>query len=103
MIFLLLSIPIDILVALSGAIVTLGPKGCVWADFSKGTCGEVPPKKCSVVDTTGAGDAFFSAAVMALTRGDDIKRACEIGTELAGRVIESTQSACTPQCRDIFD
>ena len=88
---------------LPGVIVTLGPKGCVWADFIKGTCGAVPPKRCRVADTTGAGDAFFSAAVMSLTRGDELKRACEIGTELAGRVIESTESACSRECRDIFD
>ena len=88
---------------LPGVIVTLGPKGCVWADFIKGTCGAVPPKRCRVADTTGAGDAFFSAAVMSLTRGDELKRACEIGTELAGRVIESTESACPRECRDIFD
>ena len=36
-------------------------------------------------------------------RKDYLKRACEIGTELAGRVIESTESACTRECRDIFD
>ncbi len=88
--------------ALRSAIVTRGPRGCAWADFESGLSGCMTPVECKVVDTTGAGDAFFSAAVMALTLGDSIPAACEKGTLLAGRVVQTARSACPPDCRSMF-
>lgn len=52
------------------AIVTLGAKGALWARRNQNgqiTQGTIPAPPVSVVDTTGAGDAFFSALVSRLT------------------------------------
>ena len=52
------------------AIVTLGAKGALWARRSEDgqvSHGSIPAPPVSVVDTTGAGDAFFSALVSRLT------------------------------------
>lgn len=41
-------------------VVTLGKRGCAY--YCKGTSGEIPPAPAGeIVDTTGAGDAFFGA------------------------------------------
>ena len=87
---------------LRSAIVTRGPRGCAWTDFENGLSGCMTPVECKVIDSTGAGDAFFSAAVMALTLGDSIPAACEKGTLLAGRVVQTDQSACPPDCKSMF-
>jgi fructokinase len=55
------------------AIVTCGAKGAVWARKNadgKNTYGSIPAPPVSVVDTTGAGDAFMSALVARLTLSD---------------------------------
>lgn len=52
------------------AIVTLGAKGALWArrdHLGQISHGSIPAPPVSVVDTTGAGDAFFSALVSRLT------------------------------------
>ncbi len=83
-------------------VVTRGPKGSIWADIENDFSGIVPRINCRVVDTTGAGDAFFSAAVLALTRGDSVQKACEKGALLASRVIQTEQSACPAECAGMF-
>jgi len=40
------------------------------------------------VDTTGAGDAFASGFIGALTKGQNVEEALALGTESAGRVIQ---------------
>lgn len=87
---------------LKSMIVTMGPRGAVYADYETGDSGIVPPEQCEVVDTTGAGDAFFSAAVMALSGGLDIARACHLGTKVAARVISISESACPEGCSELF-
>ena len=47
-----------------------------------------------IVDTTGAGDAFFSGTVIGLTYGKSIAEACEIGTRLAASVICTSENVC---------
>ena len=49
-------------------VVTMGGKGAVFAR-ANGECGIVPAKKVDVIDTTGAGDAFFAGTVIGLTYG----------------------------------
>lgn len=53
---------------ISRMVVTMGEHGAVYAD-SEGNCGVVPALKVDVVDTTGAGDAFFAGVCMGLTYG----------------------------------
>ena len=83
-------------------IVTLGGKGCVYADFENEASGYVPAQKCEIVDTTGAGDAFFSAAACAISKGMSIRRACELGSRLAALTIATDQSACPYPGEDFF-
>lgn len=87
---------------LKAIIVTMGAKGAVYADFSTGESGVMPPAQCEVVDTTGAGDAFFSAAVMTISRGLGIYRACLLGTQVAARVISTSESACPEGCAGLL-
>lgn len=74
-------------------VVTMGGDGAVYAS-QNGVCGIMPAMKVNVVDTTGAGDAFFSGIAMGLTYGKDLRGACEIGTRLAACVIQSIENVC---------
>ncbi len=76
------------------AIVTLGGDGSVYADFTTGEFGCVPAEPCRVVDTTGAGDAFFSACVVALTKGEPLREAVKAGAHLAALVLPCKESEC---------
>ena len=74
-------------------IVTMGAQGAVYAELSGGT-GFCPPLKVDVVDTTGAGDAFFAGAAIGLTYGKTTGEACVIGTRLAASVVASRENVC---------
>lgn len=74
-------------------IVTMGARGAVYADAS-GQTGVCPAMKVDVVDTTGAGDAFFAGAAIGLTYGKTVEEACVIGTRLAASVIASRENVC---------
>ena len=74
-------------------IVTMGAQGAVYAD-KFGDSGFCPALKGDVVDTTGAGDAFFAGVAIGLTYGKTVGEACVIGTRLAASVIASRQNVC---------
>ena len=74
-------------------VVTMGGEGAVYAD-SHGNRGFVPALKVDVVDTTGAGDAFFAGVCMGLTYGKTMAEACSIGTRLASTVITTSENIC---------
>lgn len=74
-------------------IVTLGDRGSVYAEQG-GECGYCPPQETNVLDTTGAGDAFFAGAAIGLTYGKSLKEACGIGTKLAASVIATKENVC---------
>ena len=74
-------------------IVTLGERGSVYAE-QEGPFGYCPPQETAVVDTTGAGDAFFAGAAIGLTYGKSLKEACSIGTRLASSVISTKENCC---------
>ena len=71
----------------------MGAKGAVYADLS-GESGVCPAMRVNVVDTTGAGDAFFAGVAIGLTYGKELKKACEIGTRLASSVIATKENVC---------
>ena len=74
-------------------VVTMGGEGAVYAR-SNGESGVVPAKKVDVIDTTGAGDAFFAGTVIGLTYGKTLQEACEIGSRLAASVICTAENVC---------
>lgn len=78
---------------MTSLVVTLGGRGAVYADVH-GNRGYVPANKVDVIDTTGAGDAFFAGVVVGLTYGQGIAKACEIGTSLASSVIITDDNVC---------
>ena len=74
-------------------IVTMGERGAVYADIS-GESGVCPALRVDVVDTTGAGDAFFAGVAIGLTYHKTVGEACVIGTRLAASVIASRENVC---------
>lgn len=74
-------------------IVTMGDQGAVYA-CANGDHGIVPAKKVDVIDTTGAGDAFFAGTVIGLAYGKGLPEACEIGSRLAASVICTVENVC---------
>lgn len=78
---------------ISRMVVTMGEHGAVYAD-SEGNYGSVPALKVDVVDTTGAGDAFFAGVCMGLTYGKTMEEACKIGTRLSSTVITTSENIC---------
>lgn len=68
------------------AAVTLSEKGTITAHGSETVAVEAAPV-ATVVDTTGAGDAYAAGFLGALARGGDIEAAARAGGALAGRVI----------------
>ncbi len=79
-------------------VVTMGGQGAVYAR-ANGECGVVPAKKVDVIDTTGAGDAFFAGTVIGLTYGKNLPASCEIGSRLAASVISITENVCPVSAR----
>ncbi len=74
-------------------VVTMGGDGAVYVD-SDGVSGFCPARRVSVVDTTGAGDAFFAGVAVGLTYKKTLAEACEIGTRLAAATICTTENVC---------
>ena len=74
-------------------VITMGGQGAVYAR-ANGESGIVPAKKVDVLDTTGAGDAFFAGTVIGQTYGKTLAESCEIGSRLAASVICITENVC---------
>jgi pseudouridine kinase len=74
-------------------IVTLGSRGAVYAQLD-GDAGYCPAIETEVIDTTGAGDAFFAGVAIGLTYGKTLCEACRIGTRLAASVIATKENVC---------
>ena len=74
-------------------VITLGEKGAVYYS-EDGENGFTPALPVDVVDTTGAGDAFFAGVCAGLTYGKTLAEACGIGTRLAATVIATVENVC---------
>jgi pseudouridine kinase len=88
----------SVLVGIPAMVITMGPRGAVYVDNITGEFGYCPPMEVEVVDTTGAGDAFFTAAVSALMNGMPLSQAVQEGTRLASRTVMVAGS-----CADMID
>lgn len=83
-------------------VVTMGKNGCAYYD-SENKIGGVCPAKCvELVDSTGAGDAFLSGTVMALSKGYGLSKAVEVGTCMAALTVGTENSSC-PRTDCIFN
>jgi len=80
---------------LQSMIVTLGAEGSLYYDARSKEIGFQQVFPVDVVDTSGAGDAFFSGAVAALVRGASLAEAAVCGTKVAGWTISSKESICS--------
>ena len=83
-------------------VVTMGSKGAVYADLN-GNYGICPAINVPVVDTTGAGDAFFAGIAIGLTYGKDLDKSCHIATRLASSVISTKENVCPHFLPSEFD
>ena len=74
-------------------VITLGAEGAVHAELGRDS-GYCPSHQLEPIDTTGAGDAFFTGVAIGLTYGKSLAEACRIGTRLATSVILTRESVC---------
>lgn len=75
-------------------VITLGEQGCIYYDSAAGESGHQPAQPVQMVDSTGAGDAFFSGTVSGLVQGLPLSTAVQYGTKIAAWTIESAESTC---------
>ena len=79
---------------LQALVVTLGARGSVYYDVVSGEGGFQSALPVKVVDTCGAGDAFFSGALAGLARGETLATAVVTGTAVAACTIQSPENNC---------
>lgn len=82
-------------------VVTLGDQGAVYCDVERGESGCISAEPTCMVDSTGAGDAFFSGTVAARLRGFSLGEAARMGAHLAALTIRSEESTC-PRLEDFL-
>ncbi len=87
---------------LQSVVITLGDQGAVYYEAGAEAAGFCPPCPTKVIDTTGAGDAFFSGTVMGLIRGASLKEATGYGARLASATISRGENSC-PVDKAFFD
>jgi len=80
-------------VGLESMVVTMGAQGSVFAQVD-GESGWCPAREVEVVDTTGAGDAFFAGVAIGLTKGKSLAESCAVGTKLAASAISVEDNVC---------
>ena len=88
--------------AIPAMVLTLGPLGSVYVDHRSGEFGRCPARSVGMVDSTGAGDAFFTGTVAALTKGAPLSQAVRVGTELAARTLQVAGASC-PRADDLLE
>lgn len=75
------------------AVITLGEYGAVYCD-QHDSVGYQDIYPTEVHDTTGAGDAFFSAAVAALIQGKTLAQAVDAGSKLSSIIVACSENTC---------
>ena len=75
-------------------VVTLGVHGSIYFDSRNSDAGFVPAEPTRLVDSTGAGDAFFSGTVDGLIHGMNLRDACARGAHLASLTIQTEENTC---------
>jgi len=73
-------------------IITMGARGAAYYDSLSGDTGIVPAENVVMVDSTGAGDAFFSGTVAARMNGCSLCEAARLGTHLAALTLQTEES-----------
>lgn len=84
-------------------VVTLGEHGSVYNDAVSGDSGtlDIVPAE-HMVDSTGAGDSFFSATIAARMRGWSLRDAAMLGARIASLTIQTEEATC-PVMHDLFE
>ncbi len=75
-------------------VITLGSDGAIYYDSQTNTSGFQGIFPVDVVDTSGAGDAFFSGTVMGLVGGQPLKNAVAYGAKVASWTIQCKENNC---------
>lgn len=83
-------------------VITMGEKGAVYFDGDSGEAGHCPAVPAEMVDSTGAGDAFFAGTVMALNLGRSLRQAVAVGARLASATLRCKESSCA-KVEGLFD
>lgn len=83
-------------------VVTMGPEGAVYFDDEADELGHCPADPATMVDSTGAGDAFFAGTVMALDRGMPLHDAVKVGSRLAAQTL-MCENSCCEHIDNLFD
>ena len=84
-------------------VVTMGEDGAVYVDHRTGEFGRCPAIPVNMVDSTGAGDAFFSATVAALARKYPLSRAVQVGARLSAMTLQVAGSCCPPEAAGLLE
>jgi len=79
---------------LKSMVITLGPRGSVYVDSRTGEEGFQPAFETRVIDSSGAGDAFFSGTVMGLIRKLPLREAVVFGSKVASWTIQVEENTC---------
>ena len=74
-------------------VVSMGQRGCYWADRSGARFYAALRPVSRMVDATGAGDAFNGGFVTALSEGKDLFEAVEFGNALASLAVQKFGTA----------
>ena len=76
---------------LNAMVITMDSDGAVYA-VAEGEAGICPALPLTVVDTTGAGDAFFAGTSVGLLRSLPFADACRLGTKSAASVLTTKEN-----------
>lgn len=81
-------------IGIPSMVITLGENGSVYYNSVSGRTGYQPIVPVGLVDSSGAGDAFFSGTVAGLIRKLSLEDAVQLGTKVAAWTIESAENTC---------